>query len=212
MAISPIIERSYDFAGSIAVGAKMATDQEIADIKGIFGYVDREGFLGSIATLLHRVWNAVKALFGQSDWQRAERALQEVSARCIDKFAPPEVAFLAKATISGGIPSEAADQIIEALNKVNEIAKRMETAALPLFNQLLSLVDGEKIGADLARGIVPEDLIESFQSQMSNEEKYARTVQYALERGYIKPEGQGFFASLPGILQQIGRAQFAEIV
>lgn len=212
MTISPIIERSYDFVGSLAIGAKLATDQEIADIKGIFGYADREGFLGSIATLLHRVWNAVKALFGQSDWQRAERALKEVAVRCIDKFAPPEAVVIAKAAISGGIPSEVADDVIDQLNKVNKDAREIEKKILPLFDRLLPLIDGEKIGVDLANGIVPQELIESYK-ELSAEEQYSQLVGYALDREYIKPEARIFFTErLPITLRHIGQAQLAQRV
>lgn len=214
MAISPIIERSYDLVGNIAVGANLATADEIADLKGVFGYADREGFLGTIATLLHRIWNAVKSLIGQSDWQRAERAAISIANKGIDKFAPPEVAFMAKASISGGIPAEAADQLLEALNKVNDGVKKMEAVAMPLFNQLLPAIDGARIGADLANGSVPLGLIALFNGdeEMAEEEKFAKVMQYAFDRNYIKPEGQELFAQLPQILAGMAQAHLAERV
>ena len=41
----------------------------------IQGYSNREGFFGKIGGLAYRIWNMVKAIFGQSDWQRTRRAL-----------------------------------------------------------------------------------------------------------------------------------------
>lgn len=213
MAISPIIGRSYDLVGSIGVGAGLATDQEVADIKGFFGYCEREGFLGSIATLLHRVWNAVKSLFGQSDWQRAERALISVVHKGIDAFAPEEAKLLAKASIGNGIPSEVADRMVEGLNLINEHVKKAEAAALPIFEQLLPTINGQKIGLDLANGVVPMPLIGMFQSEeVPVGQKIDEALQYAVDHEYISPEGKAIVDQLPELMAQIAAAQHPEIV
>lgn len=43
--------------------------------KCVRGYSTRRGFCGKIAGLIYRIWNGIKALIGQSDWQRAKRAI-----------------------------------------------------------------------------------------------------------------------------------------
>jgi hypothetical protein len=39
----------------------------------INGYGKREGFFDNIGGIFYRIWNAVKAIFGQSDWQLAQK-------------------------------------------------------------------------------------------------------------------------------------------
>ncbi len=39
----------------------------------IEGYGKRDGFLGWVPFIFYRIWNAVKAIFGQSDWQLAKK-------------------------------------------------------------------------------------------------------------------------------------------
>jgi hypothetical protein len=48
------------------------------------GYSKRQTCCGKIAGLLYRIWNAIKALIGQSDWQRAKRAIENKNFRLID--------------------------------------------------------------------------------------------------------------------------------
>lgn len=40
----------------------------------IRGYGKRDGVLNNIAALFYRIWNAVKAVFGRSDWQLVKKA------------------------------------------------------------------------------------------------------------------------------------------
>jgi hypothetical protein len=75
-----------DIIGNAMVDAGFATNSEVCSVNAIFGYAKRDGFLGSIATLLHRVWNAIKAIFGQSDWQKASSALISITNRLADKI------------------------------------------------------------------------------------------------------------------------------
>jgi hypothetical protein len=46
-------------------------------IKVINGYGKREGFFNKIGGIFYRIWNTVKAIFGQSDWQLASKSLQK---------------------------------------------------------------------------------------------------------------------------------------
>jgi hypothetical protein len=50
-------------------------DQSNRIIKVINGYGKREGFFNKINGVFYRIWNAVKAIFGQSDWQLAKKTL-----------------------------------------------------------------------------------------------------------------------------------------
>jgi uncharacterized membrane protein YheB (UPF0754 family) len=45
-------------------------------IKVINGYGKREGFFNKIGGIFYRIWNAVKAIFGQSDWQLASKTMR----------------------------------------------------------------------------------------------------------------------------------------
>ncbi|WP_143406490.1 hypothetical protein, partial [Estrella lausannensis] len=87
MSLNPIIAKPVDFIGDTLVKADIVTASEVSALKGIAGYAKRDGFLGSIATVLHRVWNAFKAVFGQSDWQRAQRATISFCDRNFTKLA-----------------------------------------------------------------------------------------------------------------------------
>jgi hypothetical protein len=42
------------------------------------GYSSRNGF-GKIGGLFYRIWNAIKAVFGQSDWQKGQNALKTIA-------------------------------------------------------------------------------------------------------------------------------------
>lgn len=74
--------------------------------KVVDGYGKREGFWNNIGGIFYRIWNAVKAIFGQSDWQKARNLLQkamkfemlqqlqteqkeELSKECINKCLKP---------------------------------------------------------------------------------------------------------------------------
>lgn len=41
----------------------------------IADYSEREGFVGALRGLVFRIWNLIKGIFGQSDWQRTARFL-----------------------------------------------------------------------------------------------------------------------------------------
>jgi hypothetical protein len=81
MSISPVLSRPIDMIGSIILKAGLADESQVSALKAVSGYAKRNGLLGGIATLLHRVWNAFKAVFGQSDWQMANRAFISIADR-----------------------------------------------------------------------------------------------------------------------------------
>ena len=58
-----------------AVGLEPKTFGRV--FKCIEGYSDREkgGFAGAFQSFMYRVWNAIKSIFGQSDWQLAKKAI-----------------------------------------------------------------------------------------------------------------------------------------
>lgn len=43
------------------------------------GYSSKNDFLGSLGDVIYRLWNAVKAIFGKSDWQKGRAALKILS-------------------------------------------------------------------------------------------------------------------------------------
>lgn len=209
MAISTIFERSYDMLGNIAEGAQLAYEDEVRDIKKFFSYVERDGFLGSIATLLHRIWNAVWAILGISDWQMAEKALIRVIGRCVDKFTSPEFAIRVKVEMGKGIPSDDADRMLETLNSMNRAMKNAEVVALPVFESLLSSVNWEKMSADLSLGVVPNALIVSFQGEefIPYEQRVEQLLQYAFEKEYIKPEARDIYTQVGAFAARLAQAQ-----
>ncbi len=44
-------------------------------VKVIHGYGKRDGLFDQLSGIVYRIWNAIKSLFGQSDWQQANKAI-----------------------------------------------------------------------------------------------------------------------------------------
>lgn len=108
----------------------------------VIGYSSRDGFFGKLSGLIYRVWNAVKAVFGQSDWQKARRGLKQIYAQVIDhpimnkgvslgleiggEFAPQLKKFSAEGVINlskmflGNIPKEGLDTLLKWEISLNE--------------------------------------------------------------------------------------------
>lgn len=56
-----------------------AITRELGNIERcVVGYSTREGFGGKVAGLFYRIWNAIKAIFGRSDWQLARKELNKL--------------------------------------------------------------------------------------------------------------------------------------
>lgn len=168
MSLNPVIARPVDFIGSTLVKADLATESEVNALKGLAGYAKRDGFLGSIATVLHRVWNAVKAVFGQSDWQRAERALISFAERNIAKLSrTDEELEEGKRLIAEMRSKEGHEKINELfelgigfIGQANEKVKPYETFALPLVEALIAAINQEAVVEALKQD--PIKTLESF--------------------------------------------------
>lgn len=198
MSLSPVFAKPVDMIGSMMVKADLATESEVSSLKAIAGYAKRDGFLGSIATLLHRVWNAVKAVFGQSDWQRARNSLISITERFATKLATEakdeqEAAeFLNTMRSKEGHKKidEVFAQLVEGINQMNQKVKPYETFLVPVVDQLLTTVDQERIVADFQKA--PEATMDFFSKAES------MNPLALAQRGYVKPE----IAEVLGNLQQ----------
>jgi hypothetical protein len=63
------ITKSFNSQATNRVKGKIASRV----VTVINGYGKREGFFDNIGGIFYRIWNAVKAIFGQSDWQLARK-------------------------------------------------------------------------------------------------------------------------------------------
>jgi len=72
----------YDFADK--KNNPVLTKQELDTLRALDGYSLREGVLGKIAAIIYRIWNAIKAVFRQSDWQKANRVLETLYTRLLN--------------------------------------------------------------------------------------------------------------------------------
>lgn len=198
MSLSPVFAKPVDMIGSMMVKADLATESEVSSLKAIAGYAKRDGFLGSIATLLHRVWNAVKAVFGQSDWQRARNAVISVTERFATKFATQAKDEQEAAEFLNAMRSkeghkkidEVFAKLVEGINQMNQKVKPYETFLVPVVDQLLAAVDQERIVADFQEA--PEATLDFF-FDAENMNPLA-----LVQRGYVKPE----IAEVLGNMQQ----------
>lgn len=153
MSLSPIIAKPVDFIGETLVKSDIATASEISAFKGIAGYAKRDGFLGTIATVLHRVWNAAKAIFGQSDWQRAHRAVISFTERNFTKLAETEeqkeevnqMIAIMKSKEGHQKIDQLFGQVIGFIDLANEKVKPFEKLALPVVDQLLNAVNQDAV-------------------------------------------------------------------
>lgn len=153
MSLSPIIAKPVDFIGETLVKGDIATASEFSAFKGLAGYAKRDGFLGTIATVLHRVWNAAKAIFGQSDWQKAHCAAISFAERNLKKSAENENELEKINQIIAMIRSKEGHQkidemfglIIGFIDQTNEKVKPFEKQALPVVDQLIKVVNQDAI-------------------------------------------------------------------
>lgn len=90
------------------------------------GYSNREGFFGKLGGLFYRIWNAVKAVFGQSDWQKGRRALttlvqEGLPAAAKARGIEDRMVVVIKSMVEGPVKKDA-DIILRAFIKVNEFS------------------------------------------------------------------------------------------
>lgn len=197
MSISPVITQSYDMISSIAFQANLVTQKEIEDIQGLLGYIPREGFLGSIKDLLHRIWNAFKAIFWMSDWQQAVSSIASVQNKLKDRLLMP-------VSVRELPTEELAMSILEGLSEVNQKLKQYETLALGIFNACVQCINKEKIGADLASGsgIFDQNGWMAWgQNHEGEEEFHQRMITLLTEREYITSQGAQLIDWVRGFAQ-----------
>lgn len=61
-------------------------------IRVIEGYGKRSGFLPKIAGIAYRIWNAIKSIFGRSDWQLLLKAVgSHISKEATRRFSETEL-------------------------------------------------------------------------------------------------------------------------
>lgn len=220
MPLSPIIERPFDIICSIAtqmqvptynrdgtmvlnqnnepVTVTLITQSEVDAIKGLSGYVSRPGLFGMIATVLHRVWNAVKAIFGMSDWQQAHAAFSSYAPRITPLtalFGNPR-AKIEEALLKQSRPeysnevSLGMEAIVKGISEVNEVFEPLEPMLGPFLDQLAAAVNGANIANDFFN--FPQVMAEIGQNMPQGEIKLARVlpnfVNMFINRGYLKQE------------------------
>jgi hypothetical protein len=141
MAISKL-EQSFDMWRPVVLqiqinGTQLVTESEFGAIRNLTGYVKREGFWGGICTILHRIWNAIKAIFGQSDWQKAEKALSSIIDRGFASAIDQNIPEATISTIKGRVPWALKDTINEINRFDNTLQRPAAKAARNAFNLLL---------------------------------------------------------------------------
>jgi hypothetical protein len=81
--VKAAIECSADKSNIEITKTNTAITKSLGDVERcVVGYSSREGFFGKLGGIVYRMWNAVKAVFGQSDWQKCRRAITSIE----DKF------------------------------------------------------------------------------------------------------------------------------
>lgn len=119
--------------------------------KCVNGYSSQHTLGSKISELVYRIWNAVKAIFGMSDWQRARRALAKDLPNVIIKLMTNNhmenketkalVSILERQLLSkssfASFKNNAADAILHLLISVNE-NKLLQNGVNVFLNEKLS--------------------------------------------------------------------------
>lgn len=205
MSLNPIIAKPVDFIGDTLVKADIATAGEVSALKGIAGYAKRDGFLGSIATVLHRVWNAFKAVFGQSDWQRAHRAAISFCDRNFTKMAKNELQrdevkeLVAKMKTKEGHQKidEMFGEIIGFIDEANQKVKPY-TALAPFVNQFIGAINQDTLVAALKEDL--EGTLKEFK-----QDNMEATLGYAVNKGFIQPQALMGIMNNPQLMQMLAQ-------
>lgn len=113
----------------------------------IAGYSARRGFSGKFRGLIYRIWNAIKAIFGQSDWQLTRKHLEKQLKCAPQKIknqikTPLKVAY--KALFDKSPSLKKADDILKAMIVVNnEVSKSPALTQLALGLLKLKEIDNQ---------------------------------------------------------------------
>lgn len=94
------------------------------------GYSRRNGFCGKLSGIMYRVWNAIKAIFCQSDWQKGRKALQVAGkeiASLVNIYEGKYDDFIANINLPVDWSVKDCDTFLRCLVKLNEnpIIKKM---------------------------------------------------------------------------------------
>jgi hypothetical protein len=158
MPISPIIKKPFNFLGDILVDSNLATQSEIGSVKKIFGYCKREGAGGFIQTVCHRIWNSVKAVFGHSDWQRAEKASISILIKFFTHvhseglIGEDELAKARDGLRSSKLKKDMNSALESCVKKMDHHKKRIEneqSSLNPIMDKLLDSLNKNKFSEDL---------------------------------------------------------------
>jgi len=123
--------------------------------KCVKGYSTREGFGGKLAGLFYRIWNAIKAIFGQSDWQKARKAV-----KILDPSNPAvEVMFAPRNSSFQKLSKE--DKFLKSLVAMNE-NKTLSLVANAHFNPKLNDEQKAKLMAEAQKTDAGKCFIEIF--------------------------------------------------
>jgi hypothetical protein len=180
MSISPILSKPIDMIGSIIIEAGVADKNEVSALKAVSGYAKRNGLLGSIATLLHRVWNAFKAVFGQSDWDMAHRAFTSIANRHLSNQLGIQTIFLDESLHFANEVNDRLNQFVELMNATNQRVQPLGIHAESVINRFEVELNGdkEKIIANLRENFLETITLEISQdNQDSIYNKLLRTIQ-----------------------------------
>lgn len=129
MSISPAMLRFADLFGEILVAANKATEEEVVDLKCIFG-----------------------AAVGDANWKRAERALISIEVRQIERDLEPAIALKLKEIAIQGMDDERAAAVLARIEQLNALAKKVENVMPSFLDQYIPCVNVQSVAADLANG------------------------------------------------------------
>jgi hypothetical protein len=83
--VSPFIGMAKEAIERFDDKSNTVITKSLGDVeKCVVGYSSREGFFGKLGGVVYRMWNAVKAIFGQSDWQKSRRALKTLQVKLLE--------------------------------------------------------------------------------------------------------------------------------
>lgn len=216
MPLSPIIDRPLDLFISLASRVQMpvmgpdgrptfdanekmvmmniATETELGAIKALTGYAKREGVLGMVATVLHRIWNAVKAIFGQSDWQRAENAVLSLSQRVLPFFAlqanRDDKTFLEVMKVMFENPdfnkkiiSLVFELGIVAVNGLNKGLQPFEAKLVPIIDKFIGVLKIDELANDIME---IKELLSDLPEDNGVIDNIVQIAELLSENGYIE--------------------------
>lgn len=178
MPISPFLEKPLDYVSDILTSKvlpnnadpdkpiPLITKDEFNNLKAVLGYCKREGFFGFLANLIHKIWNAVKSVFHQSDWQIASKTLLTVAERIKPIMQELDLPLLSDDEVEKEQEiNSMLELVVNSVTDFNKELKPIEEKLVPMVEQLLSLLNQDKLAAadvptlvgDIKRIFAPRD-------------------------------------------------------